>query len=67
MLKSVSVQTFELPGGIRLNNDYMLAVANLIFCYLRPNVSFSAHIMQGVTVLVLVFMWCTQTVHAQEG
>ena len=24
-------------------------------------------IMQGVTVLVLVFVWCTQTVHAQEG
>ena len=23
--------------------------------------------MQGVAVLVLVFMWCTQTVHAQEG
>ena len=45
----------------------MLAAANLIFCYLRLNVSFSAHIMQGVTVLVLVFMWCTQTVYAQEG
>ena len=24
-------------------------------------------IMQGVTVLVLVFMWCSQTVHTQEG
>ena len=24
-------------------------------------------IMQGVTVLVLVFMWCTHTVYAQEG
>ena len=57
----------------------MLAAANLIFCYLKlmtvnvsskimtVNVSFSAHIMQGVTVLVLVLMWCTQTVHAQEG
>ena len=23
--------------------------------------------MQGVTVLVLVLVWCTQTVHAQQG
>ena len=23
--------------------------------------------MQGVAVLMLVFMWCSQTVHAQEG
>ena len=29
--------------------------------------SSSAHIMQRVTVLVLVLMWCTQTVHAQQG
>ena len=28
---------------------------------------FFLSIMQGVTVLVLVFMWCSQTVHTQEG
>ena len=28
---------------------------------------FFLSIMHGVTLLVLVFMWCTQTVHTQEG
>ena len=34
---------------------------------LTVNVASSAHahIMQGVTVFLLLFMWCTQTVHAQ--
>ena len=30
MLISVSVQTFELPGDISLNNDYMLAAVNFL-------------------------------------
>ena len=39
-----------------------------IVCQLEITDSeFFFSIMQGVTVLVLVFMWRTQTVHAQQG
>ena len=31
------------------------------------NVLSSVPFMQSITVLVLLFMWCTQTVHAQQG
>ena len=50
-----------------VNVSSKIMTVNVSSKIMTVNVSFSAHIMQSVTVLVLVLMWCTQTVHAQEG
>ena len=43
----------------------------LIVCHLGLETNYSEcsffSTMQSITVLVLVLMWCTQTVHAQKG
>ena len=45
-----------------------MADFTLIICLpLVDSECFFFSIMEGVTVLMLLFMWCTQAVHAQEG